>query len=147
MRFSTYRFFHDSNPSGPLINRLKYFRIWFRFHWDIQSQKCLRSVPHTMEINCILRNQNQNLYLSMVTFKETIRRNPCKSNTSTYSIMKKIFLSPHRLDFFVIEYFDEIETETEFENTLSCWSGPQMGLNHDKNWRSEISWHTPFKTS
>ena len=56
----------------------------------------------------------------MVTFKETIRRNPCKSNTSTYSIMKKIFLSPHRLDNFVIEYFDEIETETEFENTLSC---------------------------
>ena len=61
--------------------------------------------------------------------------------------MKKIFLSPHRLDFFVIEYFDEIETETEFENTLSCWSGPPMGLNHDKNWRSEISWHTPFKIS
>ena len=101
MRFSTYRFFHDSNPSGPLINRLKYFRIWFRFHWDIQSQKCLRSVPHTMEINCTLRNQNQNLYLSMVTFKETIRRNPCKSNTSTIYIQyheENIFISaPLRL--------------------------------------------------
>ena len=24
-------FFHDSNLSGPQINRLKYFRIWFRF--------------------------------------------------------------------------------------------------------------------
>ena len=32
------QFFHDSNSSGPLINRLKYFRIKFRFHRDIQSQ-------------------------------------------------------------------------------------------------------------
>ena len=24
-------FFHDSNASGPLINSVKYFRIWFRF--------------------------------------------------------------------------------------------------------------------
>ena len=24
-------FFHDSNPSGSLTNRLKYFRIWFKF--------------------------------------------------------------------------------------------------------------------
>ena len=31
-------FFHDSNPSGPLINRLKYFRIRFRFRRNIRSQ-------------------------------------------------------------------------------------------------------------
>ena len=45
---------------------------------------------------------------------------------------------------FVIEYLGEIETE--FENTLACLSGAQMGSNHEKNWRSKISWHTPFKT-
>ena len=28
-------FFHDSNPSGPLINRIKYFPIRFRFRRDI----------------------------------------------------------------------------------------------------------------
>ena len=32
------QFFYDSNPSGPLINRLKYFRIRFRFRRDIRSQ-------------------------------------------------------------------------------------------------------------
>ena len=44
---------------------------------------------------------------------------------------------------FEIEYLGEIETE--FENTLACLSGAQMGSNHEKNWRSKISWHTPFK--
>ena len=43
---------------------------------------------------------------------------------------------------FVIEYLSEIETE--FENTLACLSGAQMGSNQEKNWRSKISWHTPF---
>ena len=31
----------------------------------------------------------------------------------------------------MIEYLGEIETE--FENTLACLSGAQMGLNHEKN--------------
>ena len=43
----------------------------------------------------------------------------------------------------MIEYLGEIEAE--FENTSACLSGAQMGLNHEKNWRSKISWHTPFK--
>ena len=37
------------------------------------------------------------------------------------------------------------EIETECENTLACLSGAQMGSNYEKNWRSKISWHTPFK--
>ena len=47
---------------------------------------------------------------------------------------------------FVIEYLGEIETE--FENTLACLSGAQMGWNwnHKKKWRSKILWHTPFNT-
>ena len=44
---------------------------------------------------------------------------------------------------FVIEYLGEIETE--IKNTLACLSGAQMGSNNEKNWRSKISWHTPFK--
>ena len=36
-----------------------------------------------------------------------------------------------RGDNFVIEYLGEIETD--FENTLACLSGAQMGLNHEKN--------------
>ena len=42
----------------------------------------------------------------------------------------------------MIEYLGKIETE--FENTSACLSGAQMGSNHEKNWRSKISWHTPF---
>ena len=42
-------FFHDSNPSRPLINRLKYFRIWFRFRRDILILKKLRGVHSTLE--------------------------------------------------------------------------------------------------
>ena len=60
---------------------------------------------------------------------------------------QKICWSPrcvaHRGDNFVIEYLDEIVTE--FENNLACLSGAQMGSNHEKNRRSKISWHTPFK--
>ena len=33
---------------------------------------------------------------------------------------------------FVIDYLGEIETE--FENTLPCLSGAQMGSNYGKNW-------------
>ena len=58
----------------------------------------------------------------------------------------KFVLSPrcaaHRGDNFVIEYLDEIKTE--FENTLACLAGAQMGLNI-KNLRSKILRHTSFK--
>ena len=42
-------FFHDLNPSRPLINMLKYFRIRFRFRWYIRILKKLRGVHHTAE--------------------------------------------------------------------------------------------------
>ena len=47
-RFST-TIFYDSNPSGPLIYRVKYLRIWFRFRRDIQICKKLCSVHHIAE--------------------------------------------------------------------------------------------------
>ena len=45
-------FFHDSNPSRPLINRLKYFRILFRFCWDIRIFKKLGC----QTLRCVLCN-------------------------------------------------------------------------------------------
>ena len=42
-------FFHDSNPSRPLIKRLENFRIRFQFHRDIWIFKKLRGVHHTGE--------------------------------------------------------------------------------------------------
>ena len=46
-------FFHDSNPSGPLINRVKYFQIQCWFCRDIKifktSRVKLRGVHHTVE--------------------------------------------------------------------------------------------------
>ena len=35
--FLTPILFHLLNPSGPLVNSLNYFRILFRFRWDIQA--------------------------------------------------------------------------------------------------------------
>ena len=148
MRFSTSRFFHDSNPSGPLISRLKYSvlilsrysitklsvfavsnTLWRRSlqcathcgddPHGVQhtteiifavcniprrlSPRCashrgddlsahhrddLIDVQHTTEIYCTLQNQNSNLHLSVVAFKETTRRNPSRGE-HIYSITKE----------------------------------------------------------
>ena len=53
-RFSTSSFFHDSNPSGSLINRLKYFLIRFRFRRDIRIFKKLHGVHPTTESDSAL---------------------------------------------------------------------------------------------
>ena len=61
-------FFHDSNPSRLLINRLMYVGIRFRFRGDILSQSCLCGVQHTTET----RNEKnlhfllQNLFSFMI---------------------------------------------------------------------------------
>ena len=49
-------FLNDSNPCGDLINRLKYFRIWFRFPQYIWSKSSKNSIPHA--VCMILRSQN-----------------------------------------------------------------------------------------
>ena len=48
-RFLTSINFHDSNPSRPLMNRLKYFQIRFQFRWDIWIYKKLHNLDHTVE--------------------------------------------------------------------------------------------------
>ena len=50
-------FFYNSNPSRPLINRLKYFRIQFQFPRDIRIFKKLWGVHPSAESSsdvCIL---------------------------------------------------------------------------------------------
>ena len=79
----------------------------------------------------------------MVSFKKTIMTNPFRgehiyNERRIWRIFlrfaKKILLSPqcvaHHGDKFVIEYLNEIETE--FENTLPCLSGAQVGSNQEK---------------
>ena len=53
-------FFHVSNPSGILINRVNYFRIWFRFWLDIFSQSSKYFTPlwisHRRVNLCVVHN-------------------------------------------------------------------------------------------
>ena len=65
-RFLASIYFHYSNPSGSLINMLKYFQILFRFHLDIRifkkkTPQCtlycrvsLRGVHHTVESDSVV---------------------------------------------------------------------------------------------
>ena len=66
------KFFYDSNPSEPLINRLKYFQIRFRFCRDIPSQSSKNS---TLWCAChrgvkILGLANQNFFLQIFFINE-----------------------------------------------------------------------------
>ena len=41
-------FFHESNPSGPLINRLKWFCLKIRFRKDIRIRSSKNSTPRSV---------------------------------------------------------------------------------------------------
>ena len=63
-------FFHDLNPSGPLRNRPKYFRILFWFRQDIQSRSSKNSTPQCawhQGVN-ILGLANQIFFLEIFSF-------------------------------------------------------------------------------
>jgi hypothetical protein len=50
-RFSTSGFFfHQTTRSGPLIHRLKHFRIWLRIREVIRQSRCLSGVNDTAEV-------------------------------------------------------------------------------------------------
>ena len=67
-----------SNPSGPLINRLKYFRIWLQFRRDIQSQSCLHGVQYTADSNNF--NSKINFFLSCSPIKGFVGIVPLEGN-------------------------------------------------------------------
>ena len=64
-------FFHESNPAGPLINRLKCFQLFFRFSRDIRSQSCLRGVQHTTKSPIFFCKST--FYTSNLSFHGTCR--------------------------------------------------------------------------
>ena len=69
-------FSHDWNPSGPLINRLKYFRIRFPFRRDIQLFKKLCGVHHTKESSstvCVKKKYLKNSTVCIILWSQTPR--------------------------------------------------------------------------
>ena len=69
-KFLTSIFFHDSNPPELVINRLKYFRIKFRFPQEIRSQNSKNSTPWCAWHRGvkILGLANQNFFLHNFSF-------------------------------------------------------------------------------
>ena len=65
-KFSTFIVFHDSNPSGPLINRRKYFQIRFDFA-EIFDHKVVSAVCCTLQRQKSLP-VNQNFILQILSF-------------------------------------------------------------------------------
>ena len=63
-------FFHDSNPSGLLINSLNYLWIISQFRWDIPWQSCLCSVQHTTESK--ICHGKSTFYVSNLFFHDKI---------------------------------------------------------------------------
>ena len=56
-------FFHDSNPSGPLINRVKYFIIRFQFHQDVQFDSTVWCTPQVgLACGCVSVRCKKKLY-------------------------------------------------------------------------------------
>ena len=148
--------FHDSNPSGPLINRFKCFWIIFLFRriFDHKVVSAVRSTPQSLTI--FLTKSTYFKIFSFMTDVFTPERispeYPFKSNqrqAKIYiftlwcaAIISAVWCTPHRLT----PRWDAQCTPLSFlkilENTLA--SGAQMGLSHEKNRGSKIVWPTPF---
>ena len=127
-----------------------------------RSQRCathdLRGVQHIGEINCTPRNQNQNLHLTTITFKETIRRNTFRGE-HIYHIRKdlKTFFWFAKKFFFISAVCNtpqrqlcdrkSLRNRNWIRKYLSLFIRGPDGFESWKKWRSKISWHTPFKTN
>ena len=116
-------FYHDSNPSRPLISRLKYLQIRFRFRRDIQIFKKLRSVHHLAESNSAVCITPQSQVIK--SFKKTLQ---CASHhgVSLSGVLPTEELSRRN--------WNRIRKYC----TLACLSGAQIGSNQEKNggWKS-----------
>ena len=113
-------FFHNSNLSGPLINRLKYFRVRYQFRRDIRSQSSENSTSqcawHSGVKNFGVANQ--------------------KCVLPIFSFMIDVF-TPKR-----------ISPDCPFKGNqrltkISILTPRCDGFESWKKWRSKISWHTP----
>ena len=120
-RLLTFMFFHDSNPSGPLTYRLKYFCILFYFAEILEMPRCashrganLRGVLRTAESNSTPRSQNRKFRLSLAAFKiinKSIKSFKCL-------LTRPIILTPqcnaHR-GVGILELYDRISRQIEIE--------------------------------
>ena len=84
-------FYHDWNPSGPLIERLMYFRIRLQFRQDIRSQSPRRAVwlccvMHTTELDSVVWCTPQSL-----TLPSTIWCTP-RNLTPMYDVVEHLTL-------------------------------------------------------
>ena len=124
-------FFHDSNPSGPQISRLKCFQILFRFRRDssIRSQSFLRGVKvkiftcHWLLLKWqsgeILTEVNISMIKERIWSWFTIRRHFCDQKSQrNWNLIRKNF------NLFI--------------------RGPD-GNESWKKWSLKISCHTPLK--
>ena len=116
-------FFHDSTPFGPLINRLKYFRIQF-----------LRCAAHRWDKKTMF-SINQNFMLQFFSFMIDVFTpksiSPDCLFKSNHRQVKNSILYPRRSLCARIS-----RRNRKFENNLGCLSGAQMGLNHEKRGRN-----------
>ena len=100
---------------GDDLRGVQHTRIW-SLPCATHRKVDLSGVQHTAETNCTLRSQNGNIHLSVVAFKQTIRRNPYwgehiyhKRKDLKYEMLGywEIFLTlwcaAHRVDNFVIK--------------------------------------------
>ena len=123
-------FFHDSNPSGPLINRVKNFRIRFRFHVKplfillISSFMIELFTPKRISPDWPFKS-NQRLTLQCSVWLRCVMH-----TTEQYDAHRGAWL---RGGMHTAEFLKNLNIDTEFENTLPCLSGAKMGLNHGKN--------------
>ena len=129
--------FHVSNTSGPLINRLKYFQIWFQFRRDIRSQSLKNSTPrcawhHGVKILGLANKKKflilfsftidvftPKFFLLIVPFKATRDSQRYRFLLRGVHFDSPVWCTPR--SFIKIRISRRIETE--FENTLTCLPG------------------------
>ena len=97
----------------------------------------LPSVYHNEETNCAPRSQNQNLCLSLVAFKGTVRRNPI-TGENIYHERKDL---KYKMLIYSDKLFDSVMLcctlrrqlcdRISRKNTLACLSVAQTGSNHE----------------
>ena len=126
-------FFHDSNPSGPLINSLNYFRICIRFRRDIRAQSDLRGykIEFFTCLWLLLKRQSGEILLGVNTsiIKEKNWSIKFWFIENIVFFISAVCCTPRKLNSKILQPF---------------YQRPKWGWIM-KKWRSKISWHIPFK--
>ena len=84
-------FFHDLNPSRPLIHRLKYFWSRFQFHQDIKFFKKIPGVHHTVDSS--VKNFSKSFLVSILPRVKLHAVHHTGESNCTQQSQTKIFVS------------------------------------------------------